>query len=353
MNALYDRDADPALLAGKTIAIVGYGSQGRAQARNLRDSGLAVVAGLRDGSPSRKLAGSDGVPFDSIESAVACANIVMLLAPDEDHAAIFATSIEPHLRRDAYLGVAHGFAVHYGSLVAPPHLNVFLVAPKGPGKALRSEYEAGRGLMCLIGVARDPSGDSQAVALAYACAIGGGRAGILETTFREETETDLFSEQAIICGGLSQLVTAGFETLVEAGYAPEIAYLECLHEVKLIADLMNERGVEGMREAISNTAKFGDYTRGSRVVGEPTRAAMRSVLNEIRSGAFAREWVAENAAGKPRFTGFRAAAAAHPIEAVGRRVRALMPWLGAAPRPPVAASEADPTPHGGRAASAR
>jgi len=327
MNALYDRDADPKKLAGKTIAIVGYGSQGRAHARNLLDSGCNVIAALREGSSSRRTADEDGVPHDSVEHAVARADIVMILAPDEEQPAIFLRQIAPHLKDGAYLAFAHGFAIHFGTIVPPPNVNVFMVAPKGPGRLVRSEYEAGRGVPCLIAVAANPSGDAREVALAYAAAIGGGRAGILETTFKEECETDLFGEQAVLCGGLSALVTAGFETLVEAGYAPEMAYFECLHEVKLIVDLMYERGIEGMRDAISNTAKYGDYTRGERIVTAQTRATMKQILAEIQSGVFAQEWVAEHAAGKPRFAEFRKKGAAHPLEAVGKKLRNLMPWM--------------------------
>ncbi len=327
MNALYDRDADPEKLTGKTIAIVGYGSQGRAHARNLRDSGYHVIAALRDGSPSRRAAAEDGVPYDSIEHAVARADIVMILAPDEEQPAIFMRSIASHLKDGAYVAFAHGFAIHFGTIVPPPGVNIFMCAPKGPGRLVRSEFEAGRGVPCLICVAADPAGDTREVALAYASAIGGGRAGILETTFKEECETDLFGEQAVLCGGLSAMVQAGFETLTEAGYAPEMAYFEVLHEVKLIVDLMYERGIEGMRDAISNTAKYGDYTRGERVITPETKKAMKQILTEIQNGQFAQEWVAEHAAGKPRFAEFRKKAAAHPIEEVGRKLRGLMPWM--------------------------
>ena len=334
MNPLYDADAKPEKLRGKTIAIVGYGSQGRAHARNLRDSGHDVVVGLRDGSPSRHAANEDGIPYDSVEGAVRRADVVMILAPDEEQPAIFAASIEANLRRGAYLGFAHGFAVHFGTIAPPAHANVFMVAPKAPGRLVRSEYEAGRGTPCLIAVAQNPAGDARDVALAYASAIGGGRAGVLETTFKEETETDLFGEQAVLCGGLTRLVTAGFETLTEAGYAPEMAYFECLHEVKLIVDLMYERGIEGMRDAISNTAKYGDYTRGDAVITVHTKAAMREILTSIQSGEFAREWVGEHKAGKPRFQRFRSSWAAHPIEKVGKTLRGLMPWMRGPERAP-------------------
>jgi ketol-acid reductoisomerase len=333
MNALYDRDARPEKLAGKTIAIIGYGSQGRSHARNLHDSGCTVIAGLREESATRAVAKEDGISVDTVENAVKRADIVMLLAPDEEQPQIFFRSIAPNLKSGAYLVFAHGFAIHFGTIVPAADVNVFMVAPKGPGRLVRTEYEAGRGVPCLIAVAADPSGDSREVALAYASAIGGGRAGILETTFKEETETDLFGEQAVLCGGLTQLINAGFETLVEAGYAPEMAYFECLHEVKLIVDLVYERGIEGMRNSISNTAKYGDYTRGSRIVTAQTRAAMREILGEIQRGEFAQEWVAEHAAGKPRFVEFRREWAAKQIESVGKKLRGLMPWMREAKTP--------------------
>jgi ketol-acid reductoisomerase len=331
MNALYDRHADPAKLRGKRIAVIGYGSQGRAHALNLRDGGMDVTVGLRAGSSSQQKAQTDSVRTATVEEAVRSADVVMILIPDEEQPAVYMRSIAEHLRPGAYLAFAHGFAVHFRTIVPARDVNVFLVAPKAPGPLVRSEYEQGRGVPCLIGVHQDPAGDTRAVALAYASAIGGGRAGILETSFREETETDLFGEQAVLCGGLSALVRAGFDTLVEAGYAPEMAYFECLHELKLIVDLMYAGGIEGMRSGISNTARFGDYTRGTRVVDESTRIAMRKLLGEIRSGEFAREWVAEHAAGKPRFREFQHEAQAHQIERVGAQLRGLMPWLRPAP----------------------
>ncbi|HEV3155879.1 MAG TPA: ketol-acid reductoisomerase [Candidatus Baltobacteraceae bacterium] len=327
MKPIYDRDNDPKILAGKTVAVIGYGSQGRAHARNLHDGGVNVVVGLRSGSESAKTVAADGLRSASIEEAVRTADVVMILAPDEEQPATYLRSVRENLRPGTYLAFAHGFGIHFGTIVPPANVNVFMVAPKGPGTLVRSEFEAGRGVPCLVAIHQDPSGDTRKVAIAYACGIGGGRAGILETTFKEETETDLFGEQAVLCGGLSELVTAGFETLVEAGYAPEMAYFECLHEVKLIVDLMYERGIEGMRNSISNTAKYGDYTRGTRIVTPETRTAMKKILAEIQSGAFAQEWIAEHAAGKPRFVAFRAKASAHPIEEVGRRLRALMPWM--------------------------
>jgi ketol-acid reductoisomerase len=327
VKARYDQDCDLKKLRDTTIAVIGYGSQGRAHARNLHDSGCHVVVGLRPGSASWAKALDDGIRPMSIEEATSAARVVMILAPDEEQPLLFMQSITEHLHPGSYLGFAHGFAIHFGTIVPPKSVNVFLVAPKGPGKLVRSEYTMGRGVPCLVAVDKDPSGDTLEIALAYASAIGGGRAGILETTFREETETDLFGEQAVLCGGITELVHAGYETLTDAGYAPEMAYFEVLHELKLIVDLMYERGVEGMRNAISNTAKFGDYTRGPRIVTQETRAAMRSILDEIQSGAFAQEWIQEHASGKPRFAEFRKQGAAHPIEAVGKELRTLMPWM--------------------------
>jgi ketol-acid reductoisomerase len=327
MNALYDRDARPAALHAKTIAVIGYGSQGRAHARNLRDSGRDVVVGLRPGSASRATAAADGVPVDTIERATARADVVMMLAPDEEQPALFLRSVQPNLRPGAYLGFAHGFGIHFGTIVPPPDANVFMVAPKGPGTLVRTEYEGGRGVPCLIAVAQDPGGDTRALALAYAAAIGGGKAGILETTFKEETETDLFGEQAVLCGGVSALITGGFETLVEAGYAPEMAYFECLHEVKLIVDLIYEGGIANMNYSISNTAEYGEYVSGPRVVTADTKAEMKRILDDIQSGRFVRDFMAENQAGSPSFKASRRRGAEHPIEEVGARLRAMMPWI--------------------------
>ncbi len=329
MNALYDADANPAKLRDKTIAVIGYGSQGRAHSRNLHDSGFDVTVGLRDGSPSHDKVHKDGLKSTSVEQAVAGADVVMILAPDEEQPALFLRSVIEHLKPGAYLAFAHGFGIHFGTVVPPKSVNVFMAAPKGPGDLVRTQYEIGRGVPCLIAIHQDPSGDTREVALAYASAIGGGRAGILETSFKEETETDLFGEQAVLCGGVSALIAGGFETLVDAGYAPEMAYFECLHEMKLIVDLMYERGIEGMRDVISNTARFGDYTRGPRIVDDKTRETMRAILKEIQDGTFAREWVAEHAAGKPRFAEFKADAKEHQIEETGRKLRALMPWFKA------------------------
>jgi len=327
VKAYYDADIDRSALDGKTIAVIGYGSQGRAHALNLRDSGCDVVVGLRTGSASAEAARRDGIETTTIADAVGRAQIVMMLIPDEEQPATYLREIVDHLRPDAALAFAHGFGIHFGTISPPKGNDVFMVAPKGPGRLVRSEYEAGRGVPCLVAVAQDPTGTARRTGFAYARAIGGGRAGVLETTFKEETETDLFGEQAVLCGGVSALITAGFETLVNAGYAPEMAYFECLHEMKLIIDLMYERGIEGMRNAISNTAKYGDYTRGPRIVTDETRAAMRTILSEIQSGEFARQWVAEHAAGKPSFNAFREQASAHQVEEVGARLRTLMPWL--------------------------
>lgn len=327
MNALYDHDTDATALRGKTIAIIGYGSQGRAHALNLHDSGNRVVVGLRDGSQSYDQARSDGLDVYSVEEAVSLADVVMVLAPDEEHGTLYMRAIHEHLKSGAYLAFAHGFSIHFGTVVPPKTVNVFMVAPKGPGSLVRTEYEADRGVPALVAVHQDPTGDTRAVALAYAAGIGAGRAGILETTFKEETETDLFGEQAVLCGGLTSLIVAGFETLTDAGYAPEMAYFECLHEMKLIVDLMYARGIEGMRDGISNTAQFGDYTRGPRVIGGESRAAMRAILAEIQNGSFAQEWVAEHAAGRPRFNEYKRATDAHPIERIGAKLRSLMPWM--------------------------
>jgi ketol-acid reductoisomerase len=327
MEAIYDRDIDRGAIEGKTIAILGYGSQGRAHALNLRDSGCNVIVGLRADSSSRAAVTRDGLEAAEVADAVKRADITMMLIPDEEQPATYMRDVRDNLKPGSALTFAHGFAIHFGTIVPPANVDVWMCAPKGPGRLVRSEYEMGRGVPCLIAVHQDASGKARATALAYASCIGGGRAGILETNFREETETDLFGEQAVLCGGASALVTAGFETLVEAGYAPEMAYFECLHELKLIVDLMYERGIEGMRNAISNTAKYGDYTRGPRIVDERTRATMKQILGEIQRGEFAQQWVAEHAAGKPSFTKFRETASKHPIEQVGAKLRTLMPWF--------------------------
>jgi len=328
MRVYYDADADLALVKSRKVAIVGYGSQGHAHAANLRDSGVAEVAvALRPGSASASKAAAAGFRVLGNAEAAAWADIVMLLAPDEHQAAIYAGDLAPHLRQGAALAFAHGLNIHFGLIEPRPDLDVFMVAPKGPGHTVRAEYQRGGGVPCLLAVAQDASGTAKEIALAYASAIGGGRAGILETSFREECETDLFGEQAVLCGGLSHLIMAGFETLVEAGYAPEMAYFECLHEVKLIVDLMYEGGIANMRYSISNTAEYGDYATGPRIITEETRVEMRRVLDDIRKGRFVSDFIADNRSGSPRLKAMRRLQSAHPIEEVGARLRAMMPWI--------------------------
>jgi ketol-acid reductoisomerase len=329
MNIYHDQDADLAPLKGKKIAVIGYGSQGHAHAQNLRDSGMDVRVGLRADSASRPKAERAGLRVVDTATAAREADIVMMLVPDEQGAEIFEGEIAPGLRPGKYLAFGHGFNIHYKKIVPPAGVNVFMVAPKGPGHLVRSEYQKGRGVPCLLAVAQDPSGDTKQLGLAYAKALGGTRAGVLETTFKEETETDLFGEQAVLCGGLTELIRAGFETLVEAGYSPEMAYFECLHEVKLIVDLVYEGGIANMRYSISNTAEYGDMTRGKRVIGEETRKAMKALLADIQSGKFADEWITEYRCGLPHFRELRKEAAKHPVEEVGAKLRGLMPWLAA------------------------
>lgn len=326
MNVYYDKDADPGVLKGKKIAVMGYGSQGHAHANNLRDSGMDVIVGLRKGASWDKAAAA-GFNVMTPSEAAKVADIVMILLPDELQADFYNREIAPNIRSGSYITFAHGFNIHYGQIIPRPDLNVFMVAPKGPGHLVRSEYAKGSGVPCLIAIHQDPSGNTKDVALAYASAIGGGRAGIIETTFREETETDLFGEQVVLCGGLTALIQAGFETLVEAGYAPEMAYFECLHEVKLIVDLIYEGGISNMRYSISNTAQYGDLTRGPRVITEETKREMKKILREIQDGSFAKEWILECRANKPVFNALTKRGEEHPIEAVGERLRAMMPWL--------------------------
>jgi len=320
MQVYRDADADLGLLRARRVAIVGYGNQGRAQALNLRDSGVAVAIGLPASSASRARAAGDGFDVMTAAEAVRGAGLAMMLTADEDQGRIYAGEVAPNLQPGAALGFSHGLAVRFGLIEPRPDLDVFLVAPKGPGTALRSEYEAGRGLVALFAIHQDASGGAQPLALSYAAAIGSGRAGILPTSFAEECEADLFNEQAVLWGAIPELIHAGFETLVEAGFSPEIAYFECLTEVKLLADLIYERGIAGMREAISNTAEFGALEGGRRIVTEETRAEMRRILAEVRSGAFTGKLLADAEAGYPRLRASRAAAAAHPIEAVRRRL---------------------------------
>jgi ketol-acid reductoisomerase len=329
MTVYHDADADLTALAGKRVAILGYGSQGHAHALNLRDSGIDVRVGLRTDSASRPKAEKAGLRVVDTATAAREADIVMMLVPDEQGSEIYDRDVAPGLRGGKYLAFGHGFNIHYRKIVPPADVNVFMVAPKGPGHLVRSEYQKGRGVPCLLAVQQDPSGDTRRVGLAYAKAIGGTRAGVLETTFKEETETDLFGEQAVLCGGLTELIRAGYETLVAAGYSPEMAYFECLHEVKLIVDLIYEGGIANMRYSISNTAEYGDMTRGRRVIGDETRKAMKNLLADIQSGKFADEWITEYRCGLPHFRELRKEAGAHPIEDVGARLRGLMPWLAA------------------------
>ena len=329
MKIYYDKDADPKILAGKRIAIIGYGSQGFGHSNNLKDSGCDVIVGLRADSPSVAKAQSAGLEVLPVADAAERADIIMLLTPDELTPGIYKREIEPHLRPGKYLAVAHGFSIHFKKILPPAGVSVFMVAPKGPGHLVRREYERGGGVPCLIAVAQDPIGDAQRVALAYASAIGGGRAGVIETTFKEETETDLFGEQAVLCGGLTALIQAGYETLTEAGYAPEMAYFECLHEMKLIVDLLYEGGIANMRYSISNTAEYGDLTRGKRIIGPEVKQKMKQILTEIQTGQFADEWMAEAESGKVNFNRMIAEEKQHSIEQVGAQLRGLMPWLSA------------------------
>ncbi|AFY32281.1 ketol-acid reductoisomerase [Calothrix sp. PCC 7507] len=323
----YDTDGNLDLFAGKTIAIIGYGSQGHAHALNLKDSGLNVIVGLYPGSKSAAKATAAGLTVKDVADAAKAADVIMILLPDEVQKSVYKNEIEPNLEEGNTLAFAHGFNIHFGQVIPPANVDVVMVAPKGPGHLVRRTYEQGEGVPALFAVYQDASGKARDRALAYAKGIGGTRAGVLETSFREETETDLFGEQAVLCGGLSALIKAGFETLVNAGYQPELAYFECLHEVKLIVDLVVEGGLATMRDSISNTAEYGDYTRGPRIVTDETKAEMRKILSEIQSGQFAREFVLENQAGKPGFTALRRQEAEHPIEEVGKELRAMFSWL--------------------------
>ncbi|HZH28176.1 MAG TPA: ketol-acid reductoisomerase [Azospirillaceae bacterium] len=328
MRVYYDRDADVNLVKGKRIAIVGFGSQGHAHALNLRDSGVKEVAvALRPGSASAQKAEAQGFQVMSPADAAKWADIVMVLTPDELQADLYRDHLGPNMKQGAALAFAHGLNVHFKLIEPRADLDVFMIAPKGPGHTVRGEYQKGGGVPCLVAVHQNPSGNALEVALSYACAVGGGRSGIIETTFKEECETDLFGEQAVLCGGLTALIMAGFETLTEAGYAPEMAYFECLHEVKLIVDLMYEGGIANMRYSISNTAEYGDYITGPRIITPETKAEMKRVLEDIQSGRFVRDWVLENKAGQPSFKATRRRAAEHPIEQVGERLRGMMPWI--------------------------
>jgi len=329
MNIYYDKDADLSLIQSKKVSIIGYGSQGHAHANNLKDSGVDVCVGLREGSASAAKAKKAGLTVKSIEDAVAWADVVMILAPDEHQAALYRNQIEPHIREGAAMAFAHGFNIHFRQIEPRADLDVFMVAPKGPGHLVRSTYTQGGGVPSLIAVQQDASGQAKELALSYASANGGGRAGVIETTFREETETDLFGEQTVLCGGITALIQAGFETLVEAGYAPEMAYFECLHETKLIVDLIYEGGIANMRYSISNTAEYGDFTRGPRVINEASRQAMKEILAEIQDGRFAREFILENQSGTAVMKAQRRLSREHPIEQVGERLRSMMPWIAA------------------------
>ena len=327
MKVYYDKDANLEKIRSKKVAVIGFGSQGHAHSLNLKESGVSVIAGLRKDGPSWKKAEAAGIKAATVADAVKGADVVMNLAPDELQGDIYRGEVAPNLKKGAYLAFAHGFSIHFGQIVPGKDINVFMAAPKGPGHLVRHEYTKGGGVPALVAVHQDPSGDTLDIALAYASAIGGGRAGVIETTFKDETETDLFGEQAVLCGGVSALITAGFETLVEAGYPPEMAYFECLHEMKLIVDLIYEGGISNMRYSISNTAQYGDLTRGPRIVTGETKKEMKKILQEIQTGAFARDWMLENKANRPVFNALTKMGEAHEIEAVGAKLRAMMPWL--------------------------
>ena len=329
MKVYYDADADRGLIKGKKVAIVGYGSQGHAHAQNLRDSDVAEVAiALRDGSPSADKAKDAGFRVMANAEAAAWADVLMILAPDEHQAAIWEADLRDNLRPGAALAFAHGLNIHFGLIEPRPDVDVIMIAPKGPGHTVRGEYQRGGGVPCLIAVHQDATGTAHATALSYASAIGGGRSGVIGTTFREECETDLFGEQAVLCGGVTHLIQAGFETLTEAGYAPEMAYFECLHEMKLIVDLLYEGGIANMRYSISNTAEYGDIATGPRIVTEETKKEMKRVLEDIQQGRFVGKFISDTRAGSPELKAARRAAAAHPIEQVGARLREMMPWIG-------------------------
>jgi ketol-acid reductoisomerase len=327
VKVYYDKDADLGMLKGKTVAIIGYGSQGHAQAQNLRDSGVKVIIAELEGTDNYKTALEHGFKPVSAAEAAKNADIIQMLVPDDVQAKIYHADIKQHMKKGKSLVFSHGFNIHFGCIEPPKDVDVFMVAPKGPGHLVRSVFVEGGGVPCLIAIHQDPSKKTKKMALAYAKGIGGTRAGVLETTFAEETETDLFGEQTVLCGGVTRLVMAGFETLVEAGYQPEIAYFECLHELKLITDLMYKGGIAWMRYSISDTAEYGDLTRGDRIISDETKKEMRKILKEIQSGEFAREWLLENIAGRPQFKRLRKKGLEHPIEKVGAQLRSMMPWL--------------------------
>jgi ketol-acid reductoisomerase len=329
MNIYYDKDCDLAIIRGKKVSIIGYGSQGHAHANNLKDSGVDVCVGLRAGSTSAAKAEASGLTVKSVEDSVAWADVVMVLAPDEHQATIYTEQIEPNIKQGAAMAFAHGFNIHFEAIKPRADLDVIMIAPKAPGHTVRSEFVNGGGIPDLIAIAQDATGTAKEVALSYASAIGGGRTAIIETSFREETETDLFGEQAVLCGGTTALVQAGFETLVEAGYAPEMAYFECLHELKLIVDLMYQGGIADMRYSISNTAEYGDVTRGPRIVNDSTKAEMKKILAEIQSGQFAKEFLDEMHSGAKNLEALRKKGREHKIEEVGAQLRSMMPWIKA------------------------
>ena len=329
MNIYYDKDADLSLIQGRQVAIIGYGSQGHAHANNLNDSGVGVTVGLREGSASIAKAEAAGLTVKPIAAAVKGADLVMLLAPDEHQAGLYEREIAPHIKTGAALAFAHGFNIHFEQILPAAELDVIMVAPKGPGHLVRATYSGGGGVPALIAIYQDASGQAREIALAYAAAIGAGRAGVIETSFKEETETDLFGEQVVLCGGLTALIEAGYETLVEAGYAPEMAYFECLHETKLIVDLLYEGGIANMRYSISNTAEYGDLTRGPRVITDAARREMKKILAEIQNGEFAREFIQENQSGAAVLKARRRKSREHDIEIVGQKLRAMMPWIKA------------------------
>lgn len=323
----YESDGNMSLLDGKKVAIIGYGSQGHAHALNLHESGVDVVVGLYKGSKSWKIAEEAGLKVMTTEEATKVSDIIMILVNDEKQAKLYRESIEPNLSAGKYLAFAHGFNIHFGQIKPPADVNVIMVAPKGPGHTVRSQYQEGKGVPSLIAVAQDPSGNSEQIALAYACGIGAGRAGIFVTSFKEETETDLFGEQAVLCGGVTALIKAGFDTLVEAGYQPEMAYFECCHEMKLIVDLINQGGLKYMRYSISDTAEYGDYITGGKIITEDTKKAMKAVLKDIQEGTFARNWLLENLVGRPYFNARKRIEAESLLETTGERLRGLMSWL--------------------------
>jgi len=327
-KAYYDKDADIKILKKKTIAIIGYGSQGHAHARNLHDSGLKVMVGLRKESKYWKRAQNDGLTVKTVAEAAKAADIMMILVPDDKQRAVYMSEIEPHLKKGNALAFGHGFNIHFGQVVPPADVDVFMVAPKGPGHLVRRTYEQGAGVPCLMAVHQDSTKNAKKIALAYAKGIGGTRAGVLETTFREETETDLFGEQAVLCGGVTELIRAGFDTLVEAGYNPDLAYFECLHELKLIVDLIYEGGIGNMRYSISTTAAYGDVTRGPRIITDETRKEMKKILGEIQNGEFAREFILENQANQPVMNAKMKRDSEHTIEVVGDKLRKMMPFVG-------------------------